>query len=303
LGFVAPFPGAEHLAHELADLVIAADAPLPLTAALAHGTRRAEEDAGPEQLVREFTELRAAIATGLERAVPDLDPASAQALHALLDRHQGACTAAYLREREARLLAMVAHDLSNPLMSMALCQDYLDVAAGDAIDASTVRDTLQHVVRQLRQLTRGLHDVVDLQVGPSPPGREPIIVAELVAELVARHQPDAAARGARIEPELALGRAAVLGEREPLGRALGTMLQRAVRATSGGRVVPLHGAVVAAEVVLRFGEHPDPELAVQARASTEMFVVRSVVSAHGGRIWTEADQHGGRFALSLPLAT
>jgi len=303
--FVDLFEGAELLVDELADLLAAADEAPAYPTGAGHGAGRAREDAAPEALAREFSALRRALASQLETA--ELAGDGVAALHELIDGQYAASVAAFAREREAQLLEMVAHDISNPLMNISLCRDYLAGLGEGSAEQQMVREMLQSASQRLQEVTRGLHEVADLRGTPELLERLPLAVGELVAEVVAQHEPGASARGLRIEPSLQLAGATVLGEHERLGRALGSVLQAALRAAGANRVVTVRGSVAQAEVVLRISDVAadlgGPSLA-RRRTTTEMFVARSVVEAHGGRIWHEPSP-GGRgttLVLSLPLA-
>lgn len=303
--FVDLFDGAELLVDELADLLVAADEAAGCTTGAGHGAGRAREDAAPEALAREFSALRRALAARL--ATAQLAGEGAEALHELIDAQYAASVAAFAREREAQLLEMVAHDISNPLMNISLCRDYLAGLGEGSAEQQMVRDMLQSASQRLQEVTRGLHEVADLRGTPELLERRPLDVAELVAEVVAQHEPAASARGVRIEQSLQLAGKAVLGEHERLARALGTVLQAALRAAGANRLVTVRGSATQAEVVLRISDVAadlgGPSLA-RRRTTTEMFVARSVVEAHGGRIWHEPSPsgRGTTLALSLPLA-
>ncbi|WAS95560.1 sensor histidine kinase [Nannocystis punicea] len=303
--FVELFDGAEMLVEELAELLEGTDELAAADAASGHGAGRAREDASPEMLAGEFAALRRAVAGHLEPA--DREGEVGEALHELLDRQYAAAMAALLREREAQLLEMVAHDISNPLMNICLCRDYLAGLGGGSPEQEMVSDMLQSASQRLQDLTRGLHEVADLRGSPELLERGAIAATELVVDAVARCAPQAAARKARIEQSLQLAGVTVLGDHERLVRALGSALQSALRAAGGDRVVTLRGEVVGSEVVLRvsdvIADLGGPSLA-RRRTTSELFVARSIVEAHGGRLWYEPSPGGGgmTLALGLPLA-
>ncbi|MDC0669360.1 HAMP domain-containing sensor histidine kinase [Nannocystis sp. ncelm1] len=303
--FVELFDGAELLVDELADLLVAPEESAACPAGVGHGAGRAREDAAPEMLAREFATLRRALSSRVEE--DELAGEAVVALHEQIDEQYAASVAAFAREREAQLLEMVAHDISNPLMNISLCRDYLAGLGEGSPEQQMVREMLQSATQRLQEVTRGLHEVADLRGTPELLERRPLDVAELVADVVAQQQPAASARGVRIEQSLELAGATVLGEHERLARALGTVVQAALRAAGASRLVTLRGSVVEAQVVLRVSDVAadlgGPSLA-RRRTTTEMFVARSVVEAHGGRIWHEpsASSRGTTLALSLPLA-
>ncbi|MCY0986705.1 HAMP domain-containing sensor histidine kinase [Nannocystis sp. ILAH1] len=303
--FVELFDGAEMLVEELAELLEATDEAAPADAASGHGAGRAREDAGPEALAREFATLRRAVAGHLDPA--DREGEVGEALHELLDRQYAAAMATLLREREAQLLEMVAHDISNPLMNICLCRDYLTGLGGGSPEQEMVSEMLQSASQRLQDVTRGLHEVADLRGSPELLERTPLDMVELVTEAVGRAS-STSARKVRIEQSLQLGEASVLGDHERLVRAVGSALQSALRAAGGDRAVTLRGEVAGGEIVLRvsdvIADLGRPSLA-RRRTTTELFVARSIVEAHGGRLWHEPSPAGGgmTLAIGLPVAT
>ncbi|MDC0721277.1 sensor histidine kinase [Nannocystis bainbridge] len=299
------FEGAELLVEELAELLETTDTTASADAATGHGASRAREDAGPEALAREFAALRRDVAGHLEPA--DREGEVGEALHEVLDRQYAASMAALLREREAQLLEMLAHDISNPLMNICLCRDYLGGLGGGSPEQEMVTEMLQSASQRLQDVTRGLHEVADLRGSPELLERYPLPVGELVAEAVTRSEASGSARKVRIEQTLQVGEAWLLGDHERLVRALTSALQSALRAAVAERAVVLRGEVVGAEVVLRvsdvIADLGRPSLA-RRRTTTELFVARSIVEAHGGRLWHEPSPSGGgtTLAIGLPLA-
>ncbi|PCC69393.1 Signal transduction histidine kinase [Nannocystis exedens] len=300
--FVELFDGAELLVEELAELLEATDEAAPADAASGHGAARAREDTGPEALAREFAALRRAVGGHLDPG--DREGEVGEALHELLDRQYAAGMAGLLREREAQLLEMVAHDISNPLMNICLCRDYLAGLSGGSPEQEMVTEMLESASQRLQDVTRGLHEVADLRGSPELLERRPLDVALLVTEAVGRSASSATARKVRIDQFLQLSGASVLGDHERLVRAVGSALQSALRAAGGDRVVTLRGEVSGGEVVLRVSnvitDLGRPSLA-RRRTTTELFVARSIVEAHGGRLWHEPSLTGGGTALAIGL--
>lgn len=303
--FAALFAGADGLAAELAELLADPEAE-PFEAAV-HGAQLARAEGDLEALARDFAALRVAVTSRLADAGEPADADALRAMHEGLDRQFGACAAAFLREREAQWMSMVAHDINNPLMSIFLCRDYFAGSLEGSSEQVAVRDMLLHASEQLQELTRGLQDVVDLRDNPAMLGREPIAAAELIEEAVAWQTTAAAGRGVRLETSTPGEPVLVLGDRERLSWALAAVLRRAIRATGARRTVALHGSVEAGELVLRVregGADVVVSTSGRRRADTEMFVTRNLVEAHGGRMWTEPAGPGSAttIALTLPLA-
>lgn len=218
------------------------------------------------------------------------------------------------------LVANVSHELKTPISALrAHLENLLDGV--ERPDPETLQvmlvqsDRLGRLVDQLLELSR-------LESGDLPLQREQVALGPLVSEVLSEIEVARADRGVALERRLAQDLPAVLADRERIHQVLFNLLDNAVRFTpEGGRVtvsaerhdgavdvrVADTGPGIAPEHLPRLFERfyrVDP-----ARSQKEggtgigLAIARSVVEAHGGRIW--ADSSPGQwsvFTFELPVA-
>jgi len=148
-------------------------------------------------------------------------------------------------------------------------------------------------------------------------GREPIKVADLLADLRQVIEPQMLERGLVFQVTHGAGEARLAGSREALTGALVNLLENAMQWSSAGASVNLSSELVGEEEVsLRVRDTgPGIEPATLERMFDPFFttrsdgtglglaIVRGVAQAHGGEIIVQSTPgSGAEFALRLPLA-
>jgi signal transduction histidine kinase len=218
------------------------------------------------------------------------------------------------------LVANVSHELKTPISALrAHLENLLDGV--ERPDPETLQvmlgqsDRLGRLVDQLLELSR-------LESGDLPLQREELSLGPLVSEVMSEIEVARADRRVALERRLSEDLPAVLGDRERIHQVLFNLLDNAVRFTpEGGRVtvsaerhdgaVDVHvtdtGSGIAPEHLPRLFERfyrVDP-----ARSQKEggtgigLAIARSVVEAHGGRIWADSSPgRGSVFTFELPVA-
>jgi len=218
------------------------------------------------------------------------------------------------------LVANVSHELKTPISALrAHLENLLDgVERPDP-------ETLQVMLAQSDRLGRLVDQLLDLsrlESGDVPLQREQVALAPLVSEVLSEIEVARADRGVALERRLAEDLPPVFADRERIHQVLFNLLDNAVRFTpDGGSVtvsaerhdgaVDVHvadtGSGIAPEHLPRLFERfyrVDP-----ARSKKEggtgigLAIARSVVEAHGGRIWAESSPgQGSVFTFELPVA-
>jgi len=216
------------------------------------------------------------------------------------------------------LTALIAHEVNQPLgaiLSNADAAELLLQAGPGRLDevrrilADIRKDDLRasEVVRRIRELVR-----------PQELERRPLDLNEVVAGVLQLIGPEAARRGVVVEPALAPALPAVHGGRIHLQQVLLNLLLNAIEAMAdtpeSRRRVAVRTARMAGgvEVSVSDAGHGIPPERL-SRLFDSFFttkkdgmgmglsIARSIIEAHGGRIWAEANPAGGAtFRFTVP---
>jgi signal transduction histidine kinase len=218
------------------------------------------------------------------------------------------------------LVANVSHELKTPISALhAHLENLLDGVERPEPGTLQVMlaqsERLGRLVDQLLQLSR-------LESGDLPLRREEVALRPLVARVISEIEVTRGRRDVELAQEVAEDLPLVFADAERVHQVLFNLLDNAVRLSpSGGRVsvsATRHGRTV--EVAVRDtgpGIPPEhlPRLFERfyrvdtARSRDEggtgigLAIARSVVEAHGGRIWADSEPgRGSTFTFEIPVA-
>jgi signal transduction histidine kinase len=218
------------------------------------------------------------------------------------------------------LVANVSHELKTPISALrAHIENLLDGI--EAPDPQVLQVMLQQAER-LSRLVDQLLDLSRLESGDVPLERQVLPLPPLVSRVVSEIDVFRAGRGVRVRNAIPEELPAVWGDPERVHQVLFNLLDNAVRYTpEGGEVVvsaSRHNGSCAVEVSDNGPGIPAEHLprlferfyrVDTARSRNEggtgigLAIARSVVEAHGGRIWAESDPgEGSVFTFELPVA-
>jgi signal transduction histidine kinase len=219
------------------------------------------------------------------------------------------------------LVANVSHELKTPISALrAHLENLLDGV--EHPDPQTLEVMLMQSDR-LGRLVDQLLDLSRIESGDLSLRREPLRLGPLVTQVLSEIEMARADRNVQLRDELGADLPPVLADRERVHQVLFNLLDNALRFTPpGGEVrvsaerrngeVDVHvsdtGPGIAAEHLPRVFERfyrVDP-----ARSRDDggtgigLAIARSVVEAHGGRIWAESEPgRGSVFTFELPVAS
>ena len=224
-------------------------------------------------------------------------------------------------ERQRRdLVANAAHELKTPITAMhAHLENLLDGV--EQPDPETLEVMLGQAER-LGRLVDQLSDLSRLESGDVPLHRGRVAIAPLVDRVVSEIEVARAVRGVRVESEISDQVPAALADAERVHQVLFNLLDNAVRFTpAGGRVsvtaeghdgsvqvrVADTGVGIPAEHLPRLFERFYRVDSARSRddggTGIGLAIARSVIEAHGGRIWAESRPgEGSVFVFELPAA-
>jgi signal transduction histidine kinase len=252
--------------------------------------------------------------SGLDRRVPvpggdDEVARLARTLNAMLGRIEDAS------HRQQRFVADASHELRSPLARMR-AEIEVDLAHPDGADLpATTRSVLDETIG-MQQLVDDLLVLARSDAGLASDRRETVDLDEIVARQVQRMRV-----GGRVAVDArGVGAAQVDGDPARLGRALGNVVDNAVRHARSTVTITLaeqDGHAVLAvtddgpgipddrrdEVFERFTRLDSARTVSAGGAGLGLAIARDIVVDHGGTIAVDPDHHSGaRLVITLPLA-
>ncbi|MCC2974800.1 PAS domain-containing protein [Massilia sp. IC2-476] len=224
-------------------------------------------------------------------------------------------------QRKDEFLAMLAHELRNPLAPIGAAAELLALGR---LDAEGVRRTSAIVARQVGHMTSLINDLLDVSRvtrGLVALDCAPVDARLAVADAVEQVRPLVEARRHRLEVHLAPDDATVEGDRKRLVQVLANLLNNAAKYTpDGGRIVVRmeveDGRVLLEVIDNGIGMTQDVQRGVfglftQAERTSDrsqgglgigLALVKSLVELHRGTVavHSEGPGQGSRFTVSLP---
>jgi PAS domain S-box-containing protein len=225
--------------------------------------------------------------------------------------------------RKDEFLAMLAHELRNPLAPISTAAQLLRLAADDP---QRVRAAAEVIGRQITHLTNLVDDLLDVSRvtrGLVQLDVETLGLSGVVAAAVEQARPLIAARGHRLDLRSGPGAPCVDGDRTRLVQVIVNLLNNAAKYTPHGGQITVE--VEAGDGVARVSV-TDNGIGIDATLLPNVFdlfsqgtrtpdrsqgglgiglaLVRSIVALHGGSITAESGgaNAGSRFTVELPLS-
>jgi PAS domain S-box-containing protein len=229
-----------------------------------------------------------------------------------------------LREADRRkdeFLAMLAHELRNPLAPITAAADFLKVGR---LDEDRVRQVTTIIGRQARHMTGLIDDLLDVSRvtrGLITLERAPVPLAGVIAEAVEQVRPQVKAKGHHLELHLPSDDAQVEGDRKRLVQVFANIIGNAAKYTQDGGRIDVHVRLDHGSVAVDVGDNGigmTPDLAArafdlfsQAERSADrsqgglgigLALVKSLVELHDGTVAAHSDGpgSGSRFTVVLP---
>ena len=218
------------------------------------------------------------------------------------------------------VLAVVAHDLRNPIHTIGLATELMETACAEP-QVVRAAQIVRRAVDDMRALIEDLLDVQRIEQGSLPIERRPHDLGSVIREAAAMFAPAAEHAGLTLSFRCGREIGTVVLDRRRILQLLSNLLGNAIKFTPRGGEV----AIEAEQLRDRPGSIrisvsdtgpgiPRPELANLFRRFWQgerddrrgiglgLSIARAVAEAHGGRIWAESTVgKGSTFVVELPV--
>jgi PAS domain S-box-containing protein len=252
--------------------------------------------------------------SGVNVDIEDLKAAGEKLQHAV-DKLQEADS------RKDEFLAMLAHELRNPLAPIGAAAELLQIKK---LDEALLGRTSEIITRQVRHMTHLVNDLLDVSRvtrGLVEIDRTPQEIGQIVKEAVEQVTPLIQARHHRLALDLTPEKATVLGDRKRLVQIIANLVNNAAKYTHEGGNIQVKAQAQEARVLIEvsddgIGMAPEVashvfELFVQAQRTSDrssgglglgLPLVKSLAELHGGRVScvSAGIGRGSRFTVELP---
>lgn len=282
---------------------------------VAHAQQRIAHHYTLPEALRELSLFRLTVLAICEERSVSLSNEEREVLHATIDEMM--TSSASERERIARTLyeramAVVAHDLRNPLNTIAMQAALLQQGASGQEKAG---DTLARNAGLMDRLISDLFTFSTLQAGQFAVVWADVDVRELVLEVCEQFRPIAARRSIDIASDTPDREVRLRCDRDRIVQVLGNLVANAVKFTPKGGRVRIELDASGRQCVFRVsdtgpGIRPEQLEDVfrpfwQAEASSQgaglgLAIARGIVEAHGGEIGIVRAGPGATFVFSIP---
>jgi signal transduction histidine kinase/ActR/RegA family two-component response regulator len=226
-------------------------------------------------------------------------------------------------QRKDEFLAMLAHELRNPLAPIGAAASLLMHSRGEDEQVQRTSRVITRQVQHMSSLVNDLLDVARVTRGMIRLDRETLDVKRIVAEALEQGRPGIEARGHALQVSQPPSPAFVLGDHKRLVQVLANLLNNAAKFTPEGGLIAVDLAIDPEHVRLSVsdnGQGLTPELMgrafdlfaqgertldrTQGGLGIGLALVRSVIGLHGGDVQVDSPGlgQGARFTICLPKA-
>jgi signal transduction histidine kinase len=244
--------------------------------------------------------------------------ASAMARARTSERDQAGRRGAEAMARAAEeVLAVVAHDLRNPLGVVGMAMQMLQEPGLTQADREKFLAAGTRALHQMNRLIGDLLDVMRLKSGHLTLDTDVLCVDTVVEEAVESVRHKASPTGVRLALEKPEKPIRARADRGRLLQALINLLDNAVKFTPGGGRIDVRTRRSDGEVLVEVADTgPGVSVEVQSHLFEPFWqarqadhrgvglglpIAKGIVEAHGGRIWVESEPgKGSRFSFALP---
>lgn len=229
---------------------------------------------------------------------------------------------ANVARRRAEFAQVMSHELRTPLTSIAGALDIVLSGYAGTLSDRQLRyvDMARQAATRMNQLVDQLMDLARAQAGSITIASAPVQLDRLAREVIDRYRAAAATKQLTIVLGASAEDISILGDPERLAQVLGNLVTNAVRfAPTGGVIdVQVFGPPLSEDAVgVSVHNSGDPIAPEDRERVFEPFsassrrvggtalglsISRTIIEAHGGRIWVESSTTGTKFVFTLPVS-
>lgn len=217
----------------------------------------------------------------------------------------------------AELSASIAHEINQPLAAVLAhgdaCQAWL---SKDPPNVHKAQTALEKIIRDAKSAADVITRIRAL-FKQAPPVKVALSVNAIVLEVLNLLEPEIRRNGVAARTDLAADPAMVLADKVQIQQALLNLVHNAVdsmdEVNDGAKALVLSSRRDGVEIVISVRDRgcgiPDPWLIFDPFYTTKetgmgmgLAICRSIINAHGGRIWATLNEDGGTtFTFALPV--
>ncbi|HET7433820.1 MAG TPA: HAMP domain-containing sensor histidine kinase [Thermoanaerobaculia bacterium] len=223
-----------------------------------------------------------------------------------------------VRARE-EVLAIVSHDLRNPLNAVTLASSLLKTSESLVDDDREPVETIEVSARRMSRLIADLLDVTRLEGGKRLPIEPaPIAVSDLLGEAYELFRAQAAAGAITLQFQAAETMPQVFADRHRVMQVLSNLIGNSMKFTPEDGLITVRAEARRDDVLFTIADSgpgiPEENLndifspywqakrAERLGAGLGLPIAKGIVESHGGTIWVESTQgEGTRFYFTLPI--
>ncbi len=224
--------------------------------------------------------------------------------------------------RKDEFLAMLAHELRNPLAPIRNALEIMKMSSGGSAPLESAASMMERQVGQLVRLVDDLLDVSRISRGKIELRRQRVELASIIYQAVEVATPSCESGGVDLKVELPGSPIYIYGDSARLNQAIDNLLNNSCKFTNKGGRIDLIVTEEDGFAVIRVkdtGIGIDPgklpfifDLFVQADTSLErsssglgigLTLVNNLVEMHGGTVTAHSEGlgHGSEFAIRIPV--
>jgi signal transduction histidine kinase len=224
---------------------------------------------------------------------------------------------------QEEFINVAAHELRTPIHPILGLSEILLSREGNIEEYHDIINAISRNAKRLERLTEDVLDITRIESGPLPLHKQQLNLKDLVFDIIADYRTEERNRLKKIKLFQHCDKAVENGsiveaDEKRLTQVICNLLSNAIKFTDkGGKIfVKMKRLNTAKQIVvsvINTGERINPEIyprlftkfATSSFVGTGLglYISKSIVEAHGGRIWAKNNYHGkgATFSFSLPL--